>query len=74
MALPDELAEICFSLEERAMQTPSLQVADLFRDDHYNQALSNFCLRLAKQIHDSAHSRVMEQNYRRRGGKAIDQS
>ena len=61
VALPDELAEICFSLEERAMQTPSLQVADLFRDDHYNQALSNFCLRLAKQIHDSAHSRVMEQ-------------
>ena len=60
VALPDELAEICFSLEERAMLEPSLQVADLFRDGAYNQQLSNFCLRLAKQIHDSAHSRIME--------------
>jgi hypothetical protein len=60
VALPDELAEICFSLEEKIMSEPGGNVADLFRDQKYNQLLSNFCLRLARQIHDAAHTTVME--------------
>lgn len=60
VALPDELAEICFRLEDKVMNEPGASVADLFRDDKYNQMLSNFCLRLARQIHDAAHTRMME--------------
>ncbi len=60
VALPDELAEICFRLEDKVMNESGASVADLFRDEKYNQMLSNFCLRLARQIHDAAHTRMME--------------
>lgn len=60
LALPKELAEICFIVEDRMLKYSSINVADLFKEEGINEKLSNFCIRLARQIHDTSYSQSVE--------------